>query len=204
MKSNLLHSRVANLLASSCMAGLWALFALRHIAAFKSTGNVTYLLFCISESITAAFFVFRKAPVSVSQNPTDWLVAFVGTFAPLFLVPSPAGGFALGNMLIIPGMIMQIVGVLSLNRSFGLVAAKREIKTGGMYRFIRHPLYASYVVIMLGYLAGNPTARNLVVGIITIGCHVVRMLREERHLAQDSAYVHYMRRVRFRIVPLLF
>jgi len=76
------------------MAGLWALFALRHIAAFKSTGNVTYLLFCISESITAAFFVFRKAPVSVSQNPTDWLVAFVGTFAPLFLVPSPAGDSA--------------------------------------------------------------------------------------------------------------
>jgi len=61
MKSNLLHSRVANLLASSCMAGLWALFALRHIAAFKSTGNVTYLLFCISESITAAFFAIAIA-----------------------------------------------------------------------------------------------------------------------------------------------
>jgi protein-S-isoprenylcysteine O-methyltransferase Ste14 len=204
MKSHLLHSRTADVLVNVCMASLWALFALRHIGAFKSTGNATYLLICLSETITASFFILRKAPVTVSDRFVDWLLAIVGTFAPLFLLPSPSGGLNWGGMVLVPGMILQILAVLSLNRSFGLVAAKREIKTGGLYRFVRHPLYASYVLIMTGYLAGNVTWWNVVIGMLTIACHVARIVREERHLAQDGSYVEYMKRVPYRLIPLMY
>lgn len=204
MKLDLLHSRSAHVLVNACMASLWALFALRHIAAFKMTGNPTYLLICLSETITAGFFILRKTPVSVSGNFADWLLAIVGTFAPLFLLPAASEGLRLGEIVLVPGMILQILAVLSLNRSFGLVAAKREIKTGGLYRFVRHPLYASYVLIMIGYVAGNVSSRNMVIGLVTIACHILRMIREERHLARDTAYADYMKRVRYRLIPLMY
>jgi protein-S-isoprenylcysteine O-methyltransferase Ste14 len=92
----------------------------------------------------------------------------------------------------------------SLNRSFALVAAKRSIKTRGMYRFIRHPLYASYLVMFSGYLLANTTTANLVVYLITMACLFARILREEKHLALDSGYRQYMLEVRYRVFPGIF
>jgi protein-S-isoprenylcysteine O-methyltransferase Ste14 len=100
--------------------------------------------------------------------------------------------------------VLQIFGVLSLNRSFGLVAAQREIKTSGLYRVVRHPLYASYVVIFLAYVAANTTAGNVILLAVTLACLAGRILREESHLAADPMYQGYMRRVRYRVVPLVF
>ena len=204
MKSGFTQSKTVHLLINASMALLWAVFAVRHIGAFKSSGQVTYLLICLSETMIAAFFILRRAPVSVSQHPADWVLAIVGTFAPLFLVPSPSAGLTWASYVIAPGVVLQLLGVLSLNRSFGLVAAKRRIKTSGLYRFVRHPLYASYILVLIGYVAGNVAWRNMAIAIVTIACHVARMVREERHLAQDAAYVEYMKCVPYRLVPLMF
>jgi protein-S-isoprenylcysteine O-methyltransferase Ste14 len=106
--------------------------------------------------------------------------------------------------VLIAGALLQICGVISLNRSFGLVAARREIKTVGMYRFVRHPLYASYVVIFSAYLAANPSAYNALLASVTIVCLVLRAVREERLLREDAAYRAYMQRVPYRIIPLVF
>ena len=128
------------------MAVLWGWFAYRHLLAFHHTGEWAYVLVCGSETLTAAFFVFRSAPMTVSVDPLDWLFGIAGTFTTLLFFPAPWGLLPIAKNLIVFGTVLQIFGLISLNRSFALVAAQRELKTRGMYRFVRHPLYAELSV----------------------------------------------------------
>jgi len=46
---------------------------------------------------------------------------------------------------------------------FAIVAAKREIKTEWMYRIVRHPIYASYILTFGCYVLVHTTLANLLV-----------------------------------------
>lgn len=197
-------SRAINLLVGLVMASLWGLFAYRHLVAFRVTGEWTYLVACLSETLSAGFFLLRSAPVTVSKDPLDWLFAIGGTFTPLLFVPSAWGILPAAKILVVIGTVMQIFGLISLNRSYALVAAKREIKTGGMYHFIRHPLYASYLIIFTGYVLANTTWMNFALYVMTMAFLFVRLQREEKHLSLDPKYAEYMLLVRYRVIPFIF
>lgn len=200
----LLDSKVVNLLAGLVMAALWGVFAYRHMIAFQNTGEWAYLVIAVSETLSAALFVFRSAPVTVSRDPLDWFFAVVGTFLPLLSIPASWGVLPAAKNLIVLGLFLQIFGLLSLNRSYALVAAKRQIKTKGMYRFVRHPLYASYLVLTTGYILSNTTWWNFLLYVMSLGFLFVRLAREEKHLAADPVYVEYAQRVRYRVIPFVF
>lgn len=197
-------SKTINLLICVAMASLWVLFAYRHLMAFQKTGDWVYLLICVSETLSAGFFLFRSAPATVSKDPLDWLFGIAGTLAPLLILPASWGLLPAAKVLVVLGFVLQISGLLSLNRSLAIVAAKREIKTKGMYRFIRHPLYASYLLILTGYLLCNTSAWNALIYTMTLGFLFVRMLREEKHLVLDPMYAEYMQCVRYRVIPYIF
>lgn len=199
-----LESMVMNLMVGLAMASLWGMFAYRHLLAFRTTGEWTYLLIFVSESFSATFFIFRSTPTTVSKDPLDWLFGIAGTLLPLFFVPAAWGLFPAAKIAIVLGLVLQILGVLSLNRSLAIVAAKREIKTRGMYRFVRHPLYASYLLIFTGYVLSNTTWMNLAIYVMTLGFLYVRLQREEKHLSLDPMYAQYMQRVPHRVIPFGF
>jgi protein-S-isoprenylcysteine O-methyltransferase Ste14 len=196
--------KILNIIAGILMAMIWGFFSYRHLNAFLKTGELTYLIICASESISALFFILRSTPSTVSKDPLDWIFAVAGTTFPLLFVPTSWGVIPAGKNLIFLGTMLQIFGLLSLNRSYAIVAAKRKIKTKGMYRFIRHPLYSSYCFIFTGYVLANTTAINFFLYIATMGFLFVRMAREEKHLASDQLYRSYMTQVRYRIFPFLF
>jgi protein-S-isoprenylcysteine O-methyltransferase Ste14 len=202
--SGILQSERLNVYSGMLLAALFGFFAYAHFSKFLATREWTLLLMVISETLAAAFFVFRSDPKTVSVAPFDWLVAIAGTFAPLFLRPATGGVLPEGSIAIALGTALQIVSLLSLNRSFALVAAKREIKTDWMYRIVRHPLYSSYFLVFTGYVLAHTTAMNLLVCFITMGCLCLRIFREETHLALDPAYREYMLQVRYRLVPFVF
>ena len=195
---------IIHMVTGLLMAVLWGWFAYRHVLAFHETGEWTYLPVCVSETLGAAFFMIRSVPATVSEDPLDWLFAIAGTFAPLFFVPAAWGILPAAKHLIIFGTALQIFGLISLNRSFALVAARREVKTSGMYRFVRHPLYASYLLIFTGYVLSNTTLINLALYAMTMGFLYVRMIREEKHLHTDPIYARYMQQVPYRVIPFVF
>ena len=203
-KLQLIDSKWIHLLVGLVMAFLWGLFAYRHMLAFYNTAQWAYLLICISESLSATFFLFRSAPATVSTDPLDWLFAIAGTFTPMFFIPSAWGLLPAATNLIFFGTLLHIFGLVSLNRSMALVAAKREVKTGGMYRFVRHPLYASYLLIFTGYVLANTTPMNLVFYVLTMGFLHARLLREEKHLIHHPVYAEYMRQVPYRVIPFVY
>lgn len=202
--SRILKSQRSNVYSGMLLATLFGFFAYAHFNKFQETGEWALLLVVISETLTAGFFIFRSDPETVSTSPFDWLVAIAGSFAPLLLRPAAWGMFSPAAVMIALGTALQIISLMSLNRSFALVAAKREIKTAWMYRVVRHPLYASYFLVFSGYVLVHTTLANLFVYLITMGFLCVRIFREERHLSLDPAYRTYMLEVRYRLLPFVF
>jgi protein-S-isoprenylcysteine O-methyltransferase Ste14 len=102
------------------------------------------------------------------------------------------------------GMFISLAALFSLNKSFGLVAANRGVKTSGVYQIVRHPIYAGYFLSFGAYLAQNPTFANLLIYIAFVALELMRMIAEERVLLGDRLYAEYARRTRWRVVPLLY
>lgn len=101
-------------------------------------------------------------------------------------------------------MSITIVALLSLRRSFGVVAANRGVRTGGLYRFVRHPLYGSYIIGYVGFLLGNVTAWNMLLIVLMFMCQYLRTHAEERILLHDPIYQEYAVRVPYRFIPFVF
>ncbi|MFK7926714.1 MAG: isoprenylcysteine carboxylmethyltransferase family protein [Myxococcota bacterium] len=163
------------------------------------------ILLVVSEGLVAAFLVFRRSTASISMRPWDWAIAVAGTFLPLLVVP---GGDSflhpVGPLLILLGTLIHLGAKLSLRRSFGLVAANRGVQKTGMYRLVRHPMYAGYMLTHLGFVCAAPAWWNVTVYAAAWLLLVLRILAEERLLLKDEAYASYAGSVRFRLLPFVF
>ncbi len=104
-------------------------------------------------------------------------------------------------MLQLVGGIAAACCIFELGRSFGVVAANRGIKSGGLYGVVRHPIYAAYTVAMVGYVLAAPTIANVVVVSITMTFQVRRMFAEEAVLMRSAEYRSYACAVPWRLVP---
>lgn len=102
------------------------------------------------------------------------------------------------------GLVVSVAAKLTLRRSFGLVAANRGVIVSGPYRLVRHPMYAGYLMIHVGYLLSGPNAWNVFIYALTTGLQIVRILAEERVLKADPLYQQLCLKVRYRLVPLVF
>jgi protein-S-isoprenylcysteine O-methyltransferase Ste14 len=160
------------------------------------------LLIMISESIPVLLLLIRKQGL-IAANAYTWVIAIVGTFAPLMVT---IGGHAfvsaaVGGAIMFLGLLISISAKICLNRSFGIVAANRGIKRGGPYRLVRHPMYLGYVVAEFGFLLIHFSLANVLIYGVTWTAFVFRIRAEETFLKQDSAYRDYSAAVRFRIIP---
>jgi protein-S-isoprenylcysteine O-methyltransferase Ste14 len=102
------------------------------------------------------------------------------------------------------GLTLVIISFATLGRSFGVVAANRGLKIGGPYRLVRHPIYFSHSVTLLGVVIANFNWINLTIALVATACQFFRMDAEERVLTATSDYVTYKERVRYRLIPGLY
>ena len=80
---------------------------------------------------------------------------------------------------------------------------KRQV-CRGIYRVVRHPIYAGYLVTHVGFLLAHPTAWNVALLVIGDVALLMRAVREEQTLSLDAEYADYMTRVRWRVAPWVF
>ncbi len=193
------------LLVNVSAAALWGLFALTHYVRFEKTNDISLLLLVFAETWLALMFVLRRDQMSKSTSPVEWAVAAGGTFLPLLLRPSTqAWAPDVGSIVMVCGVCVQIAGALSLNRSFGIVPANRGVRTEGIYKVIRHPLYASYLITLTGYMMSNTSWYNFSIVAAWLVMMLLRIRFEERHLLRDERYQFYAASVRWRLVPYVF
>jgi protein-S-isoprenylcysteine O-methyltransferase Ste14 len=84
------------------------------------------------------------------------------------------------------------------------VAANRGIKTCGLYRYVRHPIYAAYLLAFGGFVLIHPSVVNSMVLLVWVIIQIARIQSEERVLMEDPSYCAYRRAVRYRLVPGLW
>ncbi len=97
-------------------------------------------------------------------------------------------------------LVMAVSGAL-INLGIALMAAgwwqvwraKDELVTGGLYRFVRHPQYTGFLLLITGFLIQWPTLLTLVLFPILVVVYVRLARREERELEQQfgERYVAY-------------
>jgi protein-S-isoprenylcysteine O-methyltransferase Ste14 len=186
------------------------LFEREHPELILAAGgiNAQLLLLVLGEALGVLLILIRRRSPSLSTQPFDWALSLSAVSAPLLLTtPAPASAVipgAVTTTVMLMGLLIQIAGKLSLWRSFGLVPAKRGVQTHGLYRVVRHPIYAGYTLTHIGFLLGFPSLLNplLYAGIFAI--EVARLLREEALLGRDPDYRDYVMRVRYRLLPGVF
>ncbi len=196
--------RLVRVSANLIGAGGAALFARAGLQHYLSTHSLVGAGFFAAQLWVVAAYLVRRSATVVSQRSGDWLLAFGGTFGGVLLRPTgahPHWGVVAGLDLQVVGLAICVLSFLSLGRSFGFAAADRGLKRRGSYAIVRHPIYASYVLLQLGYVMQSLSLRNVLVMVFVCSCDVGRALAEERLLATSTTYDEYRAEVRWRFLP---
>ncbi|WP_269506901.1 methyltransferase family protein [Burkholderia sp. IMCC1007] len=191
----------------SSVTVLGAFAYLTYIPWRQDPSRITLVLLLVAAALTVGMSAFAKLPKQRDWHPVAVCVSLGGSFyclayqldASTHLIPEWAGG-----ALQIFGIAFQLLAKLSLGRSFGLLPANRGVVASGAYRFVRHPIYAAYLVSELGFLLANFSSRNLLMVSSWMLLQVGRIILEERVLSEDADYRAYKAQVRYRLVPGVF
>ncbi len=196
---------LGGLLSRALLVTMFVLFAWANFSHWRSTGKPSGLGTTALEAWAAMLFLVRRSPERLSVRPLAWIAAPVGSFAMLLARPHGGGLPQLPcELLQLAGVLLALVSLATLGRSFGLVAADRGLKTRGPYRLVRHPAYAGYLVAYTGYVLENPSAANAALLLLSTVFQLIRIREEEAVLDGDAAYSDYRRSVPYRLVPRLY
>lgn len=184
------------------LATLFILFAFANGKSFLANPRLSVLLIVVTETIVAVLLVIRRDPDETEHSWQTWTTTTFGTIAPFLLRPVDAtADILLGQILQVAAFGMQIVALLYLNRSIGLLPAHRGVKSCGLYSWVRHPLYTAYVVTYLGYWLNNQSWANAVIIVSGTAFLVLRIHYEEALLFKYADYTRYAKRIRWRLIP---
>lgn len=179
------------------------------VARLLGSTNPFSLGVLFTETTVLVFVLLRRPTEAISLRFGDWLLAVTATAAPMLIVPTeipsamlPFESIALSMVAL--GNVVQVTGKLFLARSFGVAPANRGVKTNGLYRAVRHPIYAGYLLVHLGLIMMMPTLTNVLIYAIGWWAQILRLLAEEKLLSQDPEYRAFMAKTRWRLVPGLF
>jgi protein-S-isoprenylcysteine O-methyltransferase Ste14 len=171
---------------------------------YRDTGSINWLGLVLVNAMFTAMYIARRDATSISSAPSLWLLAFVATCLPLIARSSaPAPSAAVGNIVQLAGVGAFVAAMLSLRRSFGIVPANRGIRTQGLYRVVRHPVYAAELLTFAGFAIANPSAWNFGILLCECALQFTRACAEERFLSTDPVYSHYRARVKYRLIPFI-
>jgi protein-S-isoprenylcysteine O-methyltransferase Ste14 len=140
-------------------------------------------------------------------------LAFIGVIA----LPSLDHRFAWSDVplpVVIAGEVLVALGFLVVFVTFKAntfaaatieIAAEQRVISAGPYAIVRHPMYSGALVMLFG----TPLALGSWWGLLMLVPMTLiiawRLLNEERFLATNlSGYPEYCRRVRYRLVPLIW
>ncbi len=157
----------------------------------------------------------RGGPTAEKQKTQRLIMLFTSIgFIALLVVPAldhrfrwsamPLSGVMLGDVLVAIGFyfIFLVYKENTFTSATIEVAKDQKVISTGPYAIVRHPLYASAFL----YLVGTPLALGSFWGLLALAAMmpflIWRLYDEERFLAKNlSGYTEYQKKVRYRLVP---
>jgi protein-S-isoprenylcysteine O-methyltransferase Ste14 len=113
----------------------------------------------------------------------------------------------LGDVLVALGLAVAMLVVVQNGYAAATVTVEsgQQVASGGVYSFVRHPMYVGNVVMMIGIPLALGSYWGLVFVAPGVLALVVRIRDEERLLVADLAgYREYTQQVRYRLLPYLW
>jgi protein-S-isoprenylcysteine O-methyltransferase Ste14 len=181
-----------------------AYFANVTLQFYLQTHRLIGAAFFVEQMWVVIAYLIRRPARMVSRRLGDWLLAFGGTFGGVLFRPigaHPRWGVDIGLSVQLTGLAICVVSFLALGRSFGFAAADRGLVRRGPYAVVRHPIYASYLLLQSGYVLQSLSLWNALVMLMVTSCNVGRILAEDRLLATNEHYGAYRTEVRWRLLP---
>ncbi|MCB9024757.1 MAG: hypothetical protein H6625_00435 [Bdellovibrionaceae bacterium] len=89
-------------------------------------------------------------------------------------------------------------------KSFNILPTQNSVIQSGMYKYIRHPLYFGYLLIVLSKYLTFPSFFNLFVLLIFLILTELRIQKEENIFSNNSDYLQYKNLVKFKIIPWVY
>jgi protein-S-isoprenylcysteine O-methyltransferase Ste14 len=177
-------------------------------------------------SIVPTIYLARTNPAALqrrmhagprAENRTAQKVIITGSFLVLFVmmafcaVDHRAGWSAvpvwlslLGDALVAAGLGFAMLVIIENSYAAATVTVEtgQKVASGGLYKFVRHPMYVGNVIMMLGM----PLALGSYWGLLFVAPGVLvlvfRILDEEKLLTEElPGYREYAHQVRYRLVP---
>jgi protein-S-isoprenylcysteine O-methyltransferase Ste14 len=188
-----------------------------------------YLSIFTGASVLTTLYLLRKDPAllerrlsggpTAEKQPTQkfiMLCTAIG-FLALLVVPAvdhrfgwsamPLGGVVAGDVLVAIGFcfIFRVYRENTFASATIEVAENQKVIATGPYAIVRHPMYASASL----YLLGTPLALGSYWGLVPMVAMMPfllwRLFDEERFLASNlPGYTEYQKRVRYRLVPFVW
>jgi protein-S-isoprenylcysteine O-methyltransferase Ste14 len=138
-----------------------------------------------------------------------WLVLLHFRLQSPAIFPSTVFSESLAGILVLTGIGIMLLCIRKYFNQLSGISAKiqePELYTGGLHRFVRHPLYLGTFIFLTGVSIFWPLLKNFVASFILIGYTLVGTLWEEKKLLHQfgASYKAYQDKVpmiipRFRL-----
>ena len=173
-------------------------FINKHPLDFVSATHVTSRLLTIIFLLLMAVVVFMRTRPSVKATGFESrITALGGTFLSYVIALSPRRELSLvlemtSTVLMLIGTFGAVIALCHLGRSFSIMAETRKLVTSGPYRFVRHPLYLTEEIAIIGLFIQFASPWTALILALQIGCQLRRIDNEESVLtSQFSEYATY-------------
>lgn len=189
--------------------------------AFLAIYAVISIACCVYWGLTSPGVLQRRlrgGPAAESRPAQKFAsTALIGAFTATFVVSAidhrfgwstpPTEVSILGLVAVTLGLCLGVLAVVENGYAAANITVENEqpVISTGMYGLVRHPMYFSVLVTMIGLSLALGSYWGLVCVLVSLPILVVRILDEEQLLAQElSGYREYTRHVRYRLLPYLW
>jgi protein-S-isoprenylcysteine O-methyltransferase Ste14 len=224
-----------NTLRRRAFGGLAVLFLVMASLLFVAAGTLHYwqawlfLAVYFAASLAITLYLIRKDPALLERRmsggpfaekePAQRIIMFLASFGFIALLVEPAldhrfGWSDLPAYLVVGGDSVMLLGWLGIfvvfrENSFASAtiesAKDQRVISTGPYAWVRHPMYATALVMLLGIPLALGSWWGVMIVILIVPALIWRLTDEERFLLQNlPGYPEYRGRVRYRLLPFVW
>ena len=189
----------------------------------------TFLAVYFAASVAITLYLMKKDPKLLerrmrggptAEKETNQKIIMVFTslgFSGLLVVPALDHRFGWSHMppyVALAGDVLMVLGWLAIffvfkentftSATIELAPDQKVISTGP-YALVRHPMYAGAFFMLLGIPIALGSWWGVLVIVAMMPALIWRLIDEEKFLARNlPGYVEYQKKVRYRLIPLVW
>jgi protein-S-isoprenylcysteine O-methyltransferase Ste14 len=214
---------------------LLVLFVVIALLLFGSAGTLdywqawTFLVVYFAASFAITLYLVKKDPELLrrrmrggpfaEKQMTQKIIMSLTSLGFIGLIVVPAldhqfGWSQLPPSIVLAGDVLVALGFLAISfvfreNSFSSATVEltsdQKVISSGPYGWVRHPMYAGALVMLLGMPVALGSWWGLLVVAVIFAALVWRLIDEERFLSRNlPGYAEYRQKVRYRLLPLVW